>query len=64
MKCITVKLSIPQAERLLDSLAAHMAGDTSEGDLCWTPTEHKTAERARQAIIEAMDGNSRETESD
>ncbi len=41
-----VNLTRQQIYRLIDSLSAHFAGDTSEGDLSWTKKEHETAARA------------------
>lgn len=52
---VTVNLTRAEALRLLDSLNAHFAGDTSVGDLAWTSSQHRDAECARQAIEQALD---------
>lgn len=54
MKLVTVMLTLPQAERVIESLDAHFAGDTSEGDLCWSTRKHKSALAARDVISDAL----------
>jgi hypothetical protein len=36
---------------LLDALNAHLAGDPTEGDLCWTEAQCETAARVRLMLI-------------
>lgn len=48
--------SLTKAEinALLDSLSSHLAGDTSEGDLCWTGHQHNAALRAKDKLLKAI----------
>lgn len=51
---ISVYLRDNEIHVLIDSLEAHFAGDTSEGDLCWSEQEHKSAVDARLKLGNAV----------
>ena len=52
-KRFIVVLSAAELHAVLDSLHAHLAGDTSEGDLCWKAHEYKAALRAKEKLADA-----------
>lgn len=54
-RIVRVSLTVGQINRILESLNAHFAGDTSEGDLAWTDEQHDEAVAAH-AILGAVGG--------
>jgi hypothetical protein len=48
-----VRLTAEEIDAVMESLCAHFAGDTSEGDLCWSAKQHKAAERALTKLLQS-----------